>query len=273
MLSLGFSPCPNDTFIFYALAKGRLDAADLSFRFIIADVETLNERALQRSIDISKVSCSAYWHLRDDYVFLRSGAALGRGCGPLIVARDPDTLRRGVRQPLKIAVPGRYTTAFLLLRLFLSSLQPPPVPSFVFMPFHEIMPAVERSEADAGLIIHESRFTYPLHGLVELLDLGTWWEAETGLPIPLGGIVARKSLGDDLRGHVEALIRRSVKYSFGHRAEAMPYVRAHAQELSEDVTNRHIGLYVNEHTVDIGDDGRAALEELLKRADMVNKPL
>src|SRR5512139_1884292 len=140
MLSFGFSPCPNDTFIFYALAKGRLDNAGLSFSFVIADVETLNERALQRAIDISKVSCGAYGHLRDDYVFLRSGAALGRGCGPLIVARDAGLLGRRTPRPLKIAVPGRHTTAFLLLRLYLSSLRPPPGPSFLFMPFHEIMP-------------------------------------------------------------------------------------------------------------------------------------
>lgn len=273
MLSLGFSPCPNDTFIFYALAQGRLDRGGLDFGVTVADVETLNQRALRRDIDVSKVSCSAYYHLRDHYTFLSSGAALGRGCGPLVVARSADVLEGKTSGPLTIAVPGRYTTAFLLLRIYLSTRELRQAPSFLFMPFHTILSAVEKTEADAGLIIHESRFIYPLHGLVEAVDLGAWWETVTGLPIPLGGIVARKSLGDDVVRHVEALIRSSVEYSVSNRDEAMPYIRAYAQELSDTVIRQHIALYVNEYSLDIGSLGQAALEELLARADTIERSL
>ncbi len=264
MISLGFSPCPNDTFIFYALANKKIDTCGLDFNLIIKDVETLNQLALKKELDISKISCHAFSYLRGDYRFLHAGGALGRGCGPLIVAKGlygPEDL--GGK---KIAVPGKLTTAFLLYKLFASTfgLQPP---SFIEMPFHEIMNAVRDGKADAGLIIHESRFTYQDYGLVRILDLGEWWEKETGLPIPLGGIIAKKSLGEPVIKNIEDLIRASVNYSLAHREEAMPYIRKYSQELSEAVIREHISLYVNSYTVDIGNDGLAALEELLSRAD------
>ncbi|HEX8948588.1 MAG TPA: 1,4-dihydroxy-6-naphthoate synthase [Dissulfurispiraceae bacterium] len=263
MISLGFSPCPNDTFIFYALVNKKIDTRGLDFDFIIEDVETLNRLALGGKSDVSKVSCHAFFHLQNEYRFLHTGGAFGRGCGPLVVAK-------GLRSPgdlsgKRIAIPGRLTTAFLLLKLFAVSLDFQPS-DFVEMPFHEIMESVRGGKADAGLIIHESRFTYPDYGLVRIADLGEWWEKETGLPIPLGGIAARKALGPDVIRTIEELIGESVKYSRLHRDEAMPYIRAHARELSEEVIAEHIALYVNDYTVDIGRDGQIALDKLLGAA-------
>ncbi|MBZ0154728.1 MAG: 1,4-dihydroxy-6-naphthoate synthase [Alphaproteobacteria bacterium] len=270
MIRLGFSPCPNDTFIFYALAHRKTDARGLSFHLIIEDVETLNRLALRREAEVLKVSCHAYSSLRDDYVFLRSGGAMGRGCGPLLVAKSPG--RPGDLRGGRIGIPGRLTTAFLLLQLFLSSAdedhrQGDMPYTFVEMPFHRIMGAVREGKLDAGLIIHESRFTYPAYGLVEIADLGVWWEQETGLPLPLGGIIAKKSLGPSVLQTLEELIRDSIAYSRAHEDEAMHYIKHHAQELSEEVIRNHIALYVNEYTLDSGDEGRAALEELMKRRE------
>jgi 1,4-dihydroxy-6-naphthoate synthase len=259
-LTLGFSPCPNDTFIFYALVHGLVPAGGLSFRERLEDVETLNRLVLDRALAISKISFHLLGHVRDEYALLRSGGALGRGCGPLLVARNPiaPSELRGKR----IAIPGRYTTASLLLQL-----HDPALDTLVIMPFHEIMGAVARGEVDAGVIIHESRFTYQEHGLHALLDLGEWWERETGQPIPLGGIVARRDLGTEIVTTVENALRESVLCAQAYPEKARGYIRAHSQEMSDEVCDAHINLYVNRYSVDLGPDGEAAVTTLLERAE------
>ncbi|MFZ2951361.1 MAG: 1,4-dihydroxy-6-naphthoate synthase [Desulfuromonadaceae bacterium] len=259
-LTLGFSPCPNDTFMFYPLVHGLVDTEGISYRERLEDVETLNRLALAGELDVSKVSYHALGHIRDDYVLLRAGSALGRGCGPLLVAAewiDPAGLRGR-----KIAVPGRYTTAKLLLQLF-----DPALDTFIVMPFNEIMDAVLSGSVDAGLIIHESRFTYQGFGLHKLLDLGEWWEGETGLPIPLGGIVARRSLGTETIAAVERALKAGVGYARSHPDEAARYIGEHAQEMSPEVCAAHIGLYVNDFSADLGDEGIRAITCLLRRAE------
>jgi len=259
-LSLGFSPCPNDTFIFYALVHGRVSAGGLSFAERLEDVETLNRLVLNGTLDVSKISFHLLGHIRDEYALLRSGGALGPGCGPLVVAREhfsPAALR-GKR----IAIPGRHTTAALLLGLY-----DPALDTLVVMPFHEIMGAVSRGAVDAGVIIHESRFTYRDYGLIALVDLGEWWERTTGRPIPLGGIVARRSLGAGTLASLEGALRESVLYAQAHPGEAREYIRAHSQEMSDEVCDAHINLYVNRYSVDLGPDGEAAVATLLHRAE------
>jgi 1,4-dihydroxy-6-naphthoate synthase len=278
-MTLGYSPCPNDTFIFYALAHGKVVAPHISFDFNVADVEELNQMALQSGpqsgphndlrggLDISKISFHAFGRVRDAYRLLRCGGALGRGCGPLVVSREQigmEDLRPGKNSDKtpRIAVPGRLTTAWLLLLLY----DPGLAQSAVFMPFHKIMDAVATGKVDAGLIIHEARFTYASHGLGEVLDLGAWWERETGLPIPLGAIAAKKSLSDDVITEVEDAVKRSILYARQHGRECMPYIRSLAQELSDDVINAHIDLYVNDFTLDIGREGGRAIDTLFERA-------
>ncbi len=258
-LSLGYSPCPNDTFIFHALVHGLVAAEGLAFEPRLEDVETLNRLAAEAVLDVTKVSYGAIPHLVRDYVLLRSGGALGRGCGPLVVARrevDPAELAG-----MRIAIPGRSTTANLLLRLFAPDAAPG-----IELVYSDIMPAVARGEVDAGLIIHESRFTYPQHGLVKVVDLGEWWERTTGLPIPLGGILARRDLGADTIRAVDDAIRRSVEHAFADPAASRPYVRAHAQEMEDAVCQQHIDLYVNHFSADLGSDGERAIRELFARA-------
>ncbi len=259
-LTLGFSPCPNDTFMFYPLVHGLVDTAGHSFAERLEDVETLNLLALKGELDITKVSYAALGHIREEYALLRSGSALGRGCGPLLVATEE--LNPTDLAGKTIAVPGRYTTALLLLRLFNPSLE-----NFLVMPFNEIMDAVLNGNADAGVIIHESRFTYQGFGLHKLLDLGEWWEGETGLPIPLGGIVARRSLGAETIHAIEKALRAGVAYARTHPDEAARYICEHAQEMSEDVCAAHIGLYVNDFSADLGNEGIRAIECLLERAE------
>jgi 1,4-dihydroxy-6-naphthoate synthase len=246
--------------MFYPLVHGLVDTSGLSFRERLEDVETLNRLALKGELDVSKVSYHALGHIREEYALLRSGSALGRGCGPLLVARDnldPAELRGRV-----IAVPGQYTTALLLLRLF-----DPLLENFLIMPFNEVMDAVTSGIADAGLIIHESRFTYHGFGLHKLVDLGEWWEGETGLPIPLGGIVARRSLGADTIVVIERALRAGVEYARKNPAAATGYIREHAQEMSAEVCAAHIGLYVNDFSADLGEEGERAISELLRRAE------
>lgn len=259
-LTLGFSPCPNDTFMFYPLVHGLVDTAGFTYRERLEDVETLNRLALQGELDVSKISYHALGHIRDDYVLLRSGSALGRGCGPLLVARN--SISPAELRGKSIAVPGNYTTALLLLRLF-----DPALDNFVVMPFNEIMTAVSSGRVAAGLIIHESRFTYRGLGLHKLLDLGEWWEGETGLPIPLGGIVARRSLGTETIAAVECALRAGVAYARTHPDEAAVYIGEHAQEISPEVCAAHIKLYVNDFSVELGDEGEQAIDCLLKRAE------
>ena len=258
-LTLGYSPCPNDTFIFHALVSGLVVAEGLAFAERLEDVETLNRLAGDAVLDVTKVSYGAIPHLVRDYVLLRSGGALGRGCGPLVVAREG--FAAAGLAGARIAIPGRNTTANLLLRLFA-----PGAPAGVEMVYSDIMPAVARGEVDAGLIIHESRFTYPQHGLAKVVDLGEWWESATGLPIPLGGILARRNLGEETIRAVDDAIRRSVEHAFAHPADWKDYVRAHAQEMDEAVQRQHIDLYVNRFTADVGDEGERAIHELFARA-------
>ena len=263
MITLGFSPCPNDTFIFYALVNRVIDTRGLDFKLHIEDVETLNRLAMARALDVTKISCHAFHQLQDDYRFLRSGGAFGRGCGPLIISKLPYTDKDLSNK--SIAIPGEMTTAYLLLKLFFDATYRTKPLIIVPMLFHEIPAAVRDGKVDAGLIIHESRFTYHEFGLSRVVDLGEWWENETGLPIPLGGIIARKSLGPKIE-IIEELIRRSVEYSIAHKDEAMPFIKKYSQELSEIVINSHIGLYVNDFTLEMGEEGLASLNELIGRA-------
>jgi len=258
-LRLGYSPCPNDTFIFYALMHGRIPLHGFSIHEELADVETLNRRALAGELDLTKSSYHAFGHLRNEYALLRSGGALGRGCGPLVVARQATSLER-LRGSL-IAIPGELTTANLLLQLHGAGYE-----RLQVLPFDKIVAAVASGSVDAGLIIHESRFTFAGHGLVAVEDLGAWWEELTGLPIPLGGILARRSLDREVVHEVESAIRASVRYAFDHPEEARSYIRAHAQELDDAVIQQHIDLYVNHFSLDLGEEGLAAVHELLHRA-------
>lgn len=259
-LTLGFSPCPNDTFIFYALVHGKVRAEGLSFSETLEDVETLNRKAVGGKLDVSKVSFHALGFLRHEYFMLRSGGALGKGCGPLIVAREP--LDAAALRGKVIAIPGMLTTAYLLMQLYDQSLK-----NIIVMPFHMIMDSVVSGYADAGLIIHEGRFTYPRYGLHEVEDLGRWWEEKTGLPIPLGCIVARRSLGAETARAVESLIRESAVYAREHPDEPSQYIKSHAQELDDDVIREHIDLYVNDYSLDVGREGALAVDELMRLAE------
>src|SRR5262249_30520107 len=246
-LTFGYSPCPNDTFAFHALSHGLVDT-ELEIEPVLLDIEELNRRAHRSELDLTKLSFGALPAVGERYRLLRSGAALGRGCGPLVVARGPAALQAAAAG--RIAVPGRETTAFLLLRL-----AAPALGDVVELRYDQILRAVAGGEVDAGLIIHESRFTYRDHGLHEVADLGAWWEEQSGLPIPLAGICARADLPEDVAAEAERAIRASVEHAFAHPGASAAYVRAHSQELSEEVCRAHIELYVNDYSVDLGDDG------------------
>ena len=254
-LTFGYSPCPNDTFAFHALAHGLIDAP---FRItpVLLDIEELNRRAHASEFDLTKMSVGAFAAVGDRYRLLRSGAALGNGVGPLVVTRTPMSLADAVRG--RVAIPGRETTAYRLLRLAAPSLN-----DVVELRYDRILHAVESGEVGAGLIIHESRFTYMQHGLHKAIDLGDWWEQETKLPVPLAGICARHDLGDATMHAAERAIRASVQYAFDHPDASRAYVQQHAQEMSPDVQAQHIALYVNAHSLDIGDDGMRAIERLV----------
>jgi 1,4-dihydroxy-6-naphthoate synthase len=258
-LSLGFSPCPNDTYMFHALVSGVVSIPGYAVAPWLADIEALNERAPSSDpLDITKLSLHGFAHVADRYAPLRAGAALGRGCGPLVVARTPEEL--GDLRRCRVAIPGRFTTAHLLLRLFA-----PSSIDVVPMRFEMIMPAVAKGEVDAGAIIHEGRFTYPGYGLVEVADLGTLWERETGLPLPLGIIGVRRALGRELASAVDDAVRASIEVAHGNPLASAQYVREHSQEMDPDVCRRHIALYVNDYSLDLGDEGNAAIAELLSR--------
>ena len=257
-LTFGFTPCPNDAFAFHALVHG-LVPAPFEVDPVLLDIEELNRRAAGSELQLSKLSFGAAAAASDSYKLLRSGAALGRGVGPLVVARRPCSLDEAAAG--RIAVPGKETTAFLLLRL-----AAPALGDVVDLRYDRILPAVVAGEVDAGLIIHESRFTYRDHGLVAVADLGEWWESETGLPVPLAGIFARSDLDSGLVDEAEAAIKTSVEYAFANPDASRRYVRSLSHELSDEVCAAHIALYVNEHSVDIGDEGLVAIDRLLGRA-------
>jgi 1,4-dihydroxy-6-naphthoate synthase len=257
-LTFGFTPCPNDAFAFHALVHG-LVPAPFEVEAVLCDIEELNRRAAAAELQLTKLSFGAAAAADDRYRLLRSGAALGRGVGPLVVARELGSLEDAAAG--RTAVPGLETTAFLLLRL-----AAPALGEVVELRYDRILDAVVAGEVDAGLIIHESRFTYREHGLVSVADLGEWWEGETSLPVPLAGIFARSDLEPDLADEFEAAIRASVEYAFAHPEASRDYVRSLSHELSDEVCAAHIALYVNEHSVDIGEEGLAAIDRLLGSA-------
>jgi len=260
-LSLSFSPCPNDCFMFDAIVNQRIDLEGLEFSARLADVEALNQAAFAGDADVTKLSYHAYAFCIGDYVLLDAGSALGRNCGPLLISKRAISRDEVAAGRLRIAIPGKYTTANFLLGLAFPQAQ-----GKTPLVFSEIESALLQDRFDAGLIIHENRFTYAAKGLKKIIDLGEFWEGETGAPIPLGGIVIKRSIPDDVKQRVNRVIRRSVEYAFAHRTASLDYVRAHAQEMSEDVMYKHIDLYVNEYSVDLGVEGRRAVELLFEKA-------
>lgn len=254
-LSLAVSPCPNDTFVFHALVHGLVPGAppvDLTF----ADVDVTNTAALDGTFDLVKVSYAALPWLLDDYRLLPCGGALGRGCGPLVLTRGRTDLDGAT-----VAVPGDRTTAYLLFRLWAADQRPARID---VVPFHQIMPGVAEGRHDAGLVIHEARFTYPRYGLTALVDLGEWWETDTGLPIPLGAILAKRGTVDPAQA--TEWIRESLRYGWRDPAMSQDFILANAQEMEPAVVKQHIELYVNEFTLELGTDGLAAADALLGRA-------
>lgn len=260
-LTLGFSPCPNDTFIFDALVHNRIDTEGLTFDLVMEDVEALNHRALRHELAVTKLSYHAFAYLVDDYALLESGSALGNGVGPLLIAKSQDA-KKTINQSI-IAIPGTYTTAN-----FLFSLAYPQAQNKQEYVFHDIEGAVLRGDVAAGVIIHENRFTYQNHGLVKLLDLGEFWEKTTNKPIPLGGIVVRRDLPLEVQQKMERVMQRSVQYAFANPNTSYDFVAQHAQEMDETVRQKHIDLYVNHFTEGLGDEGRAAVTTLF---DMANE--
>ena len=260
-LTLGFSPCPNDCFIFDAIVHQRIDLEGLAFDVRLADVEALNLDAFAGTADVTKLSYHAFAYCADRYVLLGAGSALGRKCGPILISKRTIAPENVAGGRLRIAIPGTYTTANFLLGLaFPAAQRKTPIL------FSDIEPALLRGDYDAGLIIHENRFTYEARGLRKIIDLGEFWEQETGMPIPLGGIVVNRALPEDVQRTVNRVVRRSVEYAFAHREASLPYVREHAQEMSDDVMYKHIDLYVNDFSVDLGLEGRAAVTCLFDRA-------
>ncbi len=254
-LTLAYSPCPNDTFMFDAIARNGLITNLPPVEIHLHDVETLNQLALEQTYDVSKVSFHAYLKIRKSYQLLRCGAALGRGCGPLVICRKKD--KPSNLQQARIVLPGELTTAHLLFQLW-----QPDAQNKVFTTYDRIISEVMEGRADAGVIIHESRFCFEDLGCYSLQDLGDWWTAETGLPIPLGGIVARKSLGPDAIKQIEDRIEASIREAVASPDNPMPYIRQHAQELDDAVIARHIRTYVNAFSINLGEEGQAAVQRL-----------
>jgi len=244
------------------MVHGRIDVEGLEFDVRLADVEALNTDAFAGAVDITKLSFHAYAYCADRYVLLDAGSALGRNCGPLLISKRPVSMEEAAAGRLRIAIPGKYTTANFLLGYAL-----PLATNRTELLFSDIEPAVLEGRYDAGLIIHENRFTYEAKGLNKIVDLGEYWESTTGAPIPLGGIVIRRGLTDDVKQKVNRVLRRSVEYAFAHRDASRAYVREHAQEMSEEVMYKHIDLYVNEYSIDLGTEGRRAVELLFDKAE------
>ena len=269
-LSLGFSPCPNDCFIFDAMIHGKFDTEGLLFDVVMDDVETLNRRAFSAldkknnsALDITKLSYHSYAYLTNPYVLLDAGRALGNNCGPLLISKNEYSLSDVSN--LRIAIPGKYTTANFLL-----SLAFPDATHKTEMVFSGIENAVLSNHVDAGLIIHENRFTYQQKGLKKIIDLGEFWETLTHNPIPLGGIVMKRNFPEDLKQKINRIIRKSVEFAFANPHESVDFVKQHAQEMSEAVRQQHIALYVNEYSIDLGTKGRDAVQLLFNKAQQLN---
>jgi len=260
-LTLGASPCPNDCFVFDALVNRRIDLEGLEFDIHMADVEALNKAAFAGDAEVTKISYHAYAYCADRYALLDAGSALGRNCGPLLISKRAISPAEVAAGGVRIAIPGKYTTANFLLGLAF-----PNARLTKELVFSEIEGALLKGDFDAGVIIHENRFTYEAKGLRKIIDLGEFWEQSAGAPIPLGGIVIRRSLPDGVQQTVNRILRRSVQYAFANPKASLPYVREHAQEMSEAVIYKHIDLYVNQFSVDLGSDGRRAVELLFARA-------
>lgn len=258
-LKIAFSPCPNDTFIFDAMINGKVDTHGITFEPVLEDVETLNNWANQGKLDITKLSYNTFLHTVDKYALLHSGSALGNGVGPLLISKKPLDLTHV--DEYSIAIPGKNTTANLLL-----SLAFPKAKNKTELVFSEIEEAVLSEKFDAGLIIHESRFTYQEKGLTKLIDLGDWWEQNMHAAIPLGGIVIKRSLGKDLAKRVDDILKASLAYAWEHYPELTPFVQNNAQEMNEDVMRKHIELYVNDYTTDLGENGTSAINRLFEEA-------
>lgn len=257
-LKLGFSSCPNDTFMFDALVHRRIDCGEMEYEVKMADIFHLNQMAMRGEMDMVKISYNTYGQIRDRYHLLDAGSALGYKCGPLLISKELLTVEEIVKQNLPVAIPGKNTTANLLLGFYAPKIQ-----NKVEVIFHEVMPKVLSGEAAAGLIIHENRFTYQDLGLRCIQDLGEYWEEKTSLPIPLGAIVAKKSLGMKIINELEQQMRESVAYAFNHPEKSQPYIREYAQEMDPKVMQAHIDLYVNQFSVSLGKEGRRAVGKVL----------
>ena len=259
LIRLGHSPDPDDAFMFYALAKDLIPTGEFEFEHLLRDIETLNRWAMEGRLEVSAISVHAYATVADKYRLLPHGASMGEQYGPMVVAReqvDPSDLPR-----MKVAVPGTLTSAFLELQLAAGRIDDP-----LIVPFDQILDVVERGEADAGLVIHEGQLTYESQGLVNVLDLGTWWHELTGgLPLPLGANVVRRDLGEQAMVELSHILRESIRFSLEHRADALAYAAEYGRGLDDDLNDRFVGMYVNERTLDYGEDGREAVRELLRR--------
>lgn len=261
-LTLGFSPCPNDTFIFDALIHHKIDTEGLEVEVYYEDVETLNHKAFNGELDITKLSYHAYAYAVENYVLLNAGSALGFGVGPLLICKRPELMEHSSFQSnLVVGIPGKYTTANFLLGLAF-----PDLLTKQEMIFSEIEQALLDERIDLGLIIHENRFTYQNKGLHKIMDLGDYWERTAGAPIPLGGIVARRQLPEEIQHRIDRVIRRSVEYAFANPKSGLDFIRSHAQEMHEDVMYKHIELYVNRFSVSLGDEGKSAIRTLFTKA-------
>ena len=255
-LTLGHSPDPDDAFMFYALASGKIETGDLEFTHLLEDIETLNRRALREELDITAISLHAYAYVQDRYALLAHGASMGAGYGPMVVAARPMAVHDLGR--MLIAVPGTMTTAFLALRLAIGPFR------FRVVPFDRILDIVAKGEADAGLIIHEGQLTYQNQGLKKILDLGAWWSEKTGgLPLPLGGNAIRRSLGPQLIARVSDILKQSIQYGLEHRQPALTHALAYARDMKREEADTFIGMYVNDFTLDYGEDGQRAVKRLL----------
>jgi 1,4-dihydroxy-6-naphthoate synthase len=260
-ITLGFSPCPNDCFIFDAIVNKRIDLEGLEFDIKMEDVETLNRWAVEGKLDSTKLSFHAYSYLTEMYQLMHAGSALGFNCGPLLISKKDFTIEEVKANKLKIAIPGKLTTAH-----FLFSIAFPNASNKTEMVFSEIENAVLSGEYDAGLIIHENRFTYEQKGLKKIIDLGEFWESLIHAPIPLGGIVIKRDLPLDVKQKVDRVIRKSVEYAFAHPADSKPFIKEHAQEMDEAVMQKHIDLYVNQYSIDLGELGKKAVDLLMNKA-------
>ncbi len=269
ILTLGYSPCPNDCFMFDAMVHGKIDTEGLDFEVVMEDVETLNKRALnlyQLPLQISKLSYHAYMYARKNYNLLQSGSALGRGCGPLLISKNKSLTSSNLPIDSKIAIPGNYTTAHMLFSFAFSQHR-----NKTSLVFSEIENAVLSNEFDAGVIIHENRFTYQDRGLYKIIDLGEYWESQTGCAIPLGGIVVSKNISMQVTEKINRVLKRSIQYAFDSPTSSQEYVKQHAQEMIEEVIRNHINLYVNNFSLELGSEGNKAILELSNMFSELNK--